>query len=148
ARGPRTRVGAWRGNPQRCGRRVAREASVAGSATGRAPAHTGMAALDKRPTRKRALGAIAPPPEPNDNTRPSVHKELCVMTIVPRPRASFHSPTSPFAGRRWANRVYPGDLAQASWVREDLRSDLYRIEGLCPDLTDTVILCASEMFSN
>ena len=70
------------------------------------------------------------------------------MTIVPRPRAPFHTPTPPFAGRRWANRVYPGDLAQASWVREDLRADLYRIEGLCPDLTDTVILCASEMFSN
>ena len=70
------------------------------------------------------------------------------MPIVPRPRAPFHTPTPPFAGRRWASRVYPGDLAQASWVREDLRADLYRLEGLCPDLAETVVLCASEMFAN
>src|SRR5699024_6864485 len=76
------------------------------------------------------------------------YKELCVMPIVPRPRAPFHTPTPGFAGRRWANRVYPGELSRASWVREDLRADLYRIEGLCSDLTDTMILCASEMFAN
>ncbi|WP_017604378.1 ATP-binding protein [Nocardiopsis alkaliphila] len=70
------------------------------------------------------------------------------MTIVPRPRVPLHTPTPAFAGRRWASRAYPGELAQACWVREDLRADLYRVEGLGPDLTDTVILCASEMFSN
>ncbi|WP_017573745.1 ATP-binding protein [Nocardiopsis halotolerans] len=70
------------------------------------------------------------------------------MTIVPRPRAPFHTPTPPFAGRRWASRVYPGDLSQAAWVREDLRADLFRLEGLCPDLAETVVLCASEMFAN
>ncbi|WP_159942071.1 MULTISPECIES: ATP-binding protein [unclassified Nocardiopsis] len=70
------------------------------------------------------------------------------MTIVPRPRAPFHTPTPPFAGRRWASRVYPGDLAQAAWVREDLRADLFRLEGLSRDLSDTVVLCASEMFAN
>jgi anti-sigma regulatory factor (Ser/Thr protein kinase) len=70
------------------------------------------------------------------------------MSIVPRPRASIHIPTPPFAGRRWASRVYPGDLAQAAWVREDLRADLFRLEGLCPDLSDTIVLCASEMFAN
>ena len=70
------------------------------------------------------------------------------MPIVPRPRVPFHTPTPPFAGRRWASRVYPGDLAQAAWVREDLRADLYRLEGLCPELAETVVLCASEMFAN
>ncbi len=70
------------------------------------------------------------------------------MTIVPRPRTPIHSPTPPFAGRRWPSRIYPGDLAQATWVREDLRADLSRLEGLCPDLADTVVLCASEMFAN
>ncbi|NKY99997.1 ATP-binding protein [Nocardiopsis alborubida] len=70
------------------------------------------------------------------------------MTIVPRPRASIHTPTPPFAGRRWASRVYPGNFSQAAWVREDLRADLFRLEGLCPDLADTIVLCASEMFAN
>ena len=70
------------------------------------------------------------------------------MNIVPRSRAPFHTPTPPFAGRRWAGRVYPGDLVQAAWVREDLRADLYRLEGLCPDQSETIVLCASEMFAN
>lgn len=70
------------------------------------------------------------------------------MTIVPRPRASIHTPTPVFAGRRWASRIYPGDLSQAAWVREDLRADLFRLQGLCPDLAETVVLCASEMFAN
>ncbi|WP_435111775.1 ATP-binding protein [Nocardiopsis synnemataformans] len=70
------------------------------------------------------------------------------MSIVPRPRTPIHTPTPPFAGRRWASRVYPGDLSQATWVREDLRADLFRLEGLCPDLADTVVLCASELFAN
>ncbi|WDZ88921.1 ATP-binding protein [Nocardiopsis sp. HUAS JQ3] len=70
------------------------------------------------------------------------------MTIVPRPRAPFHTPTPGFAGRRWASRLYPGDFSQTAWVREDLRADLFSLEGLCPDLVDTVVLCASEMFAN
>ena len=70
------------------------------------------------------------------------------MPIVPRSRAPFHTPTPPFAGRRWAGRVYSGDLAQAAWVREVLRADLYRLEGLCPDQSETIVLCASEMFAN
>lgn len=70
------------------------------------------------------------------------------MSIVPRSRAPFHTPTPPFAGRRWPSRFYPGDPAQAARVREDLRADLFRLEGLCPDLADTVVLCASEMFAN
>ncbi|GAB3699819.1 ATP-binding protein [Nocardiopsis oceani] len=70
------------------------------------------------------------------------------MTIVPRPRVPFHTPTPGFEGRRWPSRVYPGDLSQAAWVREDLRADLFRLENLCPDLAETVTLCASEMFAN
>ncbi|MFW6642098.1 ATP-binding protein [Nocardiopsis algeriensis] len=70
------------------------------------------------------------------------------MTIVPRPPVPFHTPTPGFAGRRWPCRVYPGDPAQAVWVRKDLRADLYRLEGLGPDLAETVVLCASEMFAN
>lgn len=70
------------------------------------------------------------------------------MPIVPRPRAPFHTPTPPFAGRRWPSRVYPGELVQAAGLREDLRADLFRLKGLCPDLADTVVLCASEMFAN
>lgn len=70
------------------------------------------------------------------------------MPIVPRPRAPLHTPTPPFAGRRWPSRVYPGELAQAAGLREALRADLHRLEGLCPDLADTVVLCASEMFAN
>ncbi|WP_435108748.1 ATP-binding protein [Nocardiopsis synnemataformans] len=70
------------------------------------------------------------------------------MSIVPRPRAPIHTPTPGFAGRRWPSRVYPGDLSQAAWVREDLRANLFCLEGLCPDLADTIVLCASEMFAN
>lgn len=51
------------------------------------------------------------------------------MPSMPRSRAPFHTPTPAFAGRRWAGRVYPGDLAQAAWVREDLRADLHRLVG-------------------
>lgn len=70
------------------------------------------------------------------------------MPSMPRSRAPFHTPTPPFAGRRWAGRVYSGCLAQAAWVREDLRADLHRLEGLCPDLSEAIVLCASEMFAN
>lgn len=70
------------------------------------------------------------------------------MTIVPRPRVPFHTPTPGFQGRRWPSRVYPGDLSQTAWMRQDLRADLYRLEDLCPDLAETVTLCASEMFAN
>lgn len=70
------------------------------------------------------------------------------MPILPRPRAPFHTPTPGFAGRRRPSRVYPGALPQTAWVRDDLRADLFRLQGLCSDLTDTMILCASEMFAN
>ncbi|MFL1440731.1 ATP-binding protein [Nocardiopsis protaetiae] len=70
------------------------------------------------------------------------------MTIVPRPSAPFHTPTPGFAGRRWASRIYPGDLAELSGARQDLRADLHRLQGLCPDLADTIVLCASEMVAN
>ncbi|MBB6118556.1 ATP-binding protein [Nocardiopsis algeriensis] len=70
------------------------------------------------------------------------------MTIVPRPRAPFHIPTPPFAGRRWPSRFYPGDLAQARWVRADLAADLSRLEGLCPQVADDAVLCVGEMFAN
>ncbi|MCY9784209.1 ATP-binding protein [Nocardiopsis sp. EMB25] len=70
------------------------------------------------------------------------------MPMVPHPRAPIHTPTPPFAGRRWPSRVYPGDLAQTSWVRADLRADLARMEGTDPDWSDTVVLCVSEMFAN
>ncbi len=70
------------------------------------------------------------------------------MSIVPRPRAPLHTPTPGFAGRRWPSRVYPGESAQAAWVRSDLRADLHRLKDLSEDLTDTMVLCASEMFAN
>ncbi|MEE2038761.1 ATP-binding protein [Nocardiopsis sp. CT-R113] len=70
------------------------------------------------------------------------------MAIVPHPCALIHTPTPPLAERRWPSRVYPGELSQASWVREDLCADLFRLQGLCPDLAHTVVLCASEMFAN
>src|SRR5699024_11892318 len=42
----------------------------------------------------------------------------------------------------------PGESAQAAWVRSDLRADLHRLKDLSEDLTDTMVLCASEMFAN
>src|SRR5690625_1520061 len=94
-------------------------------------------------------GDCSAPRAPADiHPQPLKQKELADMPIVPRPRAPFHTPTPPFAGRRWPCRVYPGELAQAAGLREDLRADLHRLEGLCPDLAETVVLCASEMFAN
>ncbi|MBB4930012.1 anti-sigma regulatory factor (Ser/Thr protein kinase) [Lipingzhangella halophila] len=62
------------------------------------------------------------------------------MSIVPHtPSASVRS------GRRWASRLYSGDLAQTSRVRADLRADL---AGFGDDLVETATLCASEAFAN
>ncbi|WP_017582273.1 ATP-binding protein [Nocardiopsis valliformis] len=70
------------------------------------------------------------------------------MSSVPYVRAPFHTPTPPFAGRRWSSRVYPGDLAQTGWVRSDLAADLYRLSGLPAETSENMVLCASEMFAN
>ncbi|GAA3746602.1 ATP-binding protein [Salinactinospora qingdaonensis] len=73
------------------------------------------------------------------------------MSIVP------YISTGPVTVRRGelTPRVYPGDLAQTSRVRAELRSDLARLRstqddpiGLPDDLVDTVVLCASEAFAN
>ncbi|OKI22532.1 histidine kinase [Nocardiopsis sp. TSRI0078] len=45
----------------------------------------------------------------------------------------------------WEHRLYPGDLALLSRVREDLSRDL---AGFDADLVETVRLCASELFAN
>ena len=45
----------------------------------------------------------------------------------------------------WEHRLYPGHLAQLSQVRKDLAVDLV---GFDPDLVDTLVLCASELFAN
>ncbi|MFL1427462.1 MULTISPECIES: ATP-binding protein [unclassified Nocardiopsis] len=47
--------------------------------------------------------------------------------------------------RLWAHHLYPGDLAQLSRVRRDLRADLAEFDE---DLADTLILCGSELFAN
>src|SRR5690625_8025325 len=80
-------------------------------------------------------------------SHPKNQRSLIDMSIVPRPRAPLHTPTPGFAGRRWPSRVYPGESAQAAWDRSDLRADLHRLKDLSEDLTDTMVLCASEMFA-
>ncbi|MFW6640052.1 ATP-binding protein [Nocardiopsis algeriensis] len=70
------------------------------------------------------------------------------MTIVPRPGFPFHTPTPPFAGRRWPDRVYEGVTSQAAWVRADLAADLTRLLGLSPEVRDDAVLCIAEMFAN
>ena len=70
------------------------------------------------------------------------------MAIVPHTRAPIHTPTTPFTGRRWPSRVYPGDLAQTAWVRSDLAADLARLAGLPKETGEDIVLCASEMFAN
>ncbi|MEU0236081.1 ATP-binding protein [Nocardiopsis sp. NPDC006198] len=68
------------------------------------------------------------------------------MTIVPQPSTASPTPATP--GPRWEPRLYPGTLATTSRVRSDLRTDLARLAGIGPDLVETVVLCASEMFAN
>jgi anti-sigma regulatory factor (Ser/Thr protein kinase) len=68
------------------------------------------------------------------------------MTIVPQPPAASPAPAAP--GPRWEPRLYPGTLATISRIRTDLRTDLSRLAGIEPDLVETVVLCASEMFAN
>ncbi|GAB3698531.1 ATP-binding protein [Nocardiopsis oceani] len=70
------------------------------------------------------------------------------MSIVPHARAGIHTPTTPFTGRRWPSRVYPGDLAQTAWVRSDLAADLARLAGMTAQASEDIVLCASEMFAN
>ena len=70
------------------------------------------------------------------------------MAIVPHAPTPFHETTEPFTGRRWPSRVYPGDLAQAAWVRSDLAADLSRLSGLSPETAESMVLCVSELFAN
>ncbi|WP_150241587.1 ATP-binding protein [Nocardiopsis quinghaiensis] len=48
----------------------------------------------------------------------------------------------------WKPRLYPGTPDTTVRVRADLRCDLSRLPGLAPDLMDSVVLCASEIFAN
>lgn len=57
-------------------------------------------------------------------------------------------PHTPFAGRRWSSRAYPGELAQVSWVRADLAADLHRLAGIPAETSENMVLCTSEMFAN
>ncbi|WP_017590282.1 ATP-binding protein [Nocardiopsis ganjiahuensis] len=70
------------------------------------------------------------------------------MTSLPHVRPPLHTSTEPFAGRRWPSRLYPGDLAQTSWVRTDLTADLHRLSGMDQETSENMVFCASEMFSN
>ncbi|WP_026127495.1 ATP-binding protein [Nocardiopsis lucentensis] len=64
------------------------------------------------------------------------------MSVVPQ------TPTPAYPGRRWAARTYPGLPSINARMRADLRSDLATLAGISPDLTDDVVLCASEAFAN
>ncbi|GAA1092474.1 ATP-binding protein [Nocardiopsis metallicus] len=66
------------------------------------------------------------------------------MAIVP----NTFTPTLPLAVRRWASRIYPGDLAQTSGVRAELASDLVGLTGLSEETGENMVLCLSEMFAN
>ncbi|MEU0490905.1 ATP-binding protein [Nocardiopsis sp. NPDC006139] len=48
-------------------------------------------------------------------------------------------------GRTWRHRVYKGHLARLTAVRRDLVRDL---AGFDSDLTETLVLCGSELFAN
>ena len=62
--------------------------------------------------------------------------------------SNIHAPTTPVRGRRWASRIYSGDLAQTSRVRVDLATDLDRLVGLGEETSESMVLCLSEMFAN
>lgn len=70
----------------------------------------------------------------------------CNPEPVPMGSAVIHS--------LWKPRLYPGTLATTSRVRADLRRDLTstpalpELPGPDPDLVDSIVLCASEMFAN
>lgn len=57
-------------------------------------------------------------------------------------------PEATAVANRWEPRLYPGTLATTARVRADLRRDLSRLPGLEPDLAESIVLCASEMFAN
>ncbi|WP_046472008.1 ATP-binding protein [Allosalinactinospora lopnorensis] len=66
------------------------------------------------------------------------------MAIVPH-TAIISSILGVAAGPRWTPRIYPGQLAQTSRLRADLRADL---AGFGADLVEAAVLCASEAFAN
>ena len=70
------------------------------------------------------------------------------MAIVPHTAHPIHPRTAPLTGHRWPSRLYPGDLARTSRVRSDLAADLPRLTGLDQDMSENMVLCASEMFAN
>lgn len=65
------------------------------------------------------------------------------MTILPQSSDTVYT-----GGGYWDPCLYPGTLASASRVRSDLRRDLQRLPGLGEELTESLVLCASEMFAN
>ncbi|QUX29444.1 ATP-binding protein [Nocardiopsis akebiae] len=74
------------------------------------------------------------------------------MFILPRnPEPEY---TSPVIHSLWKPRLYPGTLDTTARVRADLRHDLANTPTLLglpvldPDLVDSIVLCASEMFAN
>src|SRR5699024_1673636 len=107
---------------------------------------------DQHPGMKKLWWALTTPTRAGrskiQRSHPKNQRSLIDMSIVPRPRAPLHTPPPGFAGRRWPSRVYPGESAQAAWVRSDQRADLHRLKDLSDDPTDTMVLCASEMFAN
>ncbi|WP_017587655.1 ATP-binding protein [Nocardiopsis ganjiahuensis] len=70
------------------------------------------------------------------------------MAIVPHPHTPLHTPATPYTGRRWPSRIYPGELARTAWMRTDLAVDLSRLAGMDQETIENMVLCASEMFAN
>ncbi|MFD3687886.1 ATP-binding protein [Nocardiopsis sp. NPDC058631] len=66
------------------------------------------------------------------------------MFILPR----HPDPAPPAVHSLWEPRLYPGTLATTARVRADLRRDLSQLPDPCSDLTESIVLCASEMFAN
>ncbi|XKK36890.1 ATP-binding protein [Nocardiopsis sp. ARC36] len=69
------------------------------------------------------------------------------MFILP-PRPTPDTPAGDALEHRWEPRLYPGTPATTARVRAELRLDLSRLPDLDPDQTDSIVLCASEMFAN
>lgn len=90
---------------------------------------------------------IVPQPFPPVHVHPTANlaRSLAPDTATPAPEPV---PTRAFEGRRWPCRLYPGDLAHLSAMRQDLHRDLARLSGLDADSADTLVLCASELFAN
>lgn len=66
-----------------------------------------------------------------------------MLILPPEP-----GPVPPIVHSLWNPRVHPGTPATAASVRADLRRDLARLPGLGSDLTESIVLCVSEMFAN